>query len=208
MEKKKAAKVRKAGKIVASVEDMKFLKKLKPRPKHKTITPPPLRIPEKARKQPIPKANVTNGKPLEKGIVISARPFHPVPKPEPRRKQSTIYAAVERVFHQLVNYLKVERAHYVCEICGGRIHLQGAHIIKRAQGRLDHIENIIIACQLCHDHWKYGESGLPVSVEVAQRIVRERNAEIGLEQISITETACILSRNGIRFNVMEMDEYD
>ena len=155
------------GLIIASVEDMRYLKKQ-----------------------------------------LKERPFHPVPKPEPRRKQSTSYAARERVLHQLVNYLKVERAHYVCEICGGRIHLTGAHIIKRAQGRLDHIGNIIIGCELCHNHEQYGDNGLAVSTEAAQKIVRDRNDDIGLEQIEITETYCILRRNGVKFNVMELDEYD
>jgi predicted restriction endonuclease len=138
---------------------------------------------------------------------IPIRTFHPVPKPEPSRKRSTIQDAKQRVLSALVNYLKVERADYACEICGGRQHLTGAHIIKRAQGRRDHIDNIIIACGLCHDHTQYG-NGLPIDTEVAQKLVKERNYDIGLEQISITETACILSRNGIKFNVMEVDEYE
>jgi hypothetical protein len=135
-----------------------------------------------------------------------SRPFHPVPKPEPARKQATAYNAKQRVLSALVNYLKMERADYACEICGNRLHLTGAHIIKRAQGRWDHIDNIIIACSLCHDHVKYG-TGLPIDIEVAQKLVKERNYDIGLEQISITEAACILERNGIKFNVMEIDEY-
>ena len=134
-----------------------------------------------------------------------SRPFHPVPKPEPARKRSTIQDNKQRVLSALVNYLKVERADYTCEICGSRLHLTGAHIIKRAQGRWDHIDNIIIACLLCHDHTKYG-NGLCIDTEVAQRKVKERNEDIGLEQIEITETYCILSRNGIKFNVMEIGD--
>jgi len=91
---------------------------------------------------------------------------------------------LDKNLRELVQYLKEERAHGVCEICDQTPDfrgLQGAHIERRARdGSNDTPENIIIACGRCHDHSKFGK-GLAVSKERALKIVEIRNREYNIK---------------------------
>ena len=83
----------------------------------------------------------------------------------------------------LVYHLVYNRSHGLCEICGKKPDwrgLSGHHVIFRSRGRVDSAGNTLIACGICHDHTKYPKSGLPISVEEAQTLVKRLNEEAGI----------------------------
>ena len=60
-----------------------------------------------------------------------------------------------------------------CEICGAflwDIIGHRAHINERKGPKDDMIENIIVACDACHDHDKYPDGGLACGTERAKQI--------------------------------------
>ena len=84
---------------------------------------------------------------------------------------------------RLVYYLVYNRSHGVCEVCGKRPDwrgLSGHHIIFRSHGRIDTAGNTLTSCGVCHDHTKYPKSGLPISVEEAQELVKKLNEKAGI----------------------------
>ena len=65
-----------------------------------------------------------------------------------------------------------------CEICTAYLRDvigHRAHINERKSEKDDAIENIIIACDACHDHDKYPDGGLACGTAKALEIVAERN---------------------------------
>jgi hypothetical protein len=68
----------------------------------------------------------------------------------------------------------------VCEICGSNQGLQRAHIRSRKKGGIETMDNILVACDGCHDHVKYAAdpSGLACGTDRALEIVRRKNAEL------------------------------
>jgi hypothetical protein len=97
-------------------------------------------------------------------------------------------ARMERLA-KLVKFLIDYRAHGKCEICAEypssiRI-LGGAHIEPRDYiGANDTIDNIIIACNQCHNHDNYASyehGGLKITKDRAREIVRRRNEQYLIE---------------------------
>lgn len=79
-----------------------------------------------------------------------------------------------KVWRELVKNLTEHRAKFLCEICHVAptwLPLQGHHIIKRSQGRIDTEENCLILCHVCHNHSKYG-SGTPLSTAEQLALVK------------------------------------
>ena len=65
-----------------------------------------------------------------------------------------------------------------CEICGafvGDVMGHRAHIDERKSEKDDTIENIIVACNECHDHTRFGDGGLVCGTEPAKAIVKALN---------------------------------
>jgi len=91
---------------------------------------------------------------------------------------------LDKNLRELVQYLREERAHGVCEICSLNADfrgLQGAHIERRARdGSNDTPENIVIACGRCHDHSKY-KNGLAIHIEECLRLVEARNIKYNIK---------------------------
>lgn len=64
-----------------------------------------------------------------------------------------------------------------CEICGRALpDVYGfrAHIEERKSEKDDTLENVIVACNDCHDHDKYPDGGLKCGTERAKEIARRK----------------------------------
>lgn len=100
------------------------------------------------------------------------------------RRRSAKKVRQDRAWSRLVDYLFVHRAKGYCECCGQGIGVNsylGHHVIFRSRGGKDVAGNCLITSPwCCHDHTQYGRSGLPISVEEAQTIVRRRNEACGI----------------------------
>ncbi len=115
--------------------------------------------------------------------------FHPVPKPGHKPDEAiTVINRIsqrqrerEQFLQILKRFLILVRAGGKCEVpyCGSARNLQAAHIVERSQGGEDTAGNIIIACDICHDHQKYTH-GLPLSTDELLRIVFYKNLEYGI----------------------------
>ncbi len=96
----------------------------------------------------------------------------------------------QALWKRLGDYLIAMRAGRRCEVmaeprCRNR---EGAgnpklltrhHIILRGRGRVDTAGNCAVACELCHDHTKYG-AGTPMPIASLQELIRQKNARFGI----------------------------
>jgi 5-methylcytosine-specific restriction endonuclease McrA len=58
-----------------------------------------------------------------------------------------------------------------CTICQRILPLQGHHLQKRSQGRLDVVENVISVCYRCHDKIERHKI-IVIPVDMSKRIIR------------------------------------
>jgi hypothetical protein len=135
--------------------------------------------------------NIPKNIPVKKTVKNNASlvSFHPVPKPGHKPDESiSVINRVSQRQREREQYLRIlkrflleKRAGGKCEIpyCGSVRNLQAAHIIERSQGGKDTSGNIIIACEVCHNHQKYPH-GLPLSTDELLRIVFYKNLECGI----------------------------
>ncbi len=115
--------------------------------------------------------------------------FHPVPKPGHKPDEAiTVINRIsqkqherERALRILKQFLLTHRAGGKCEIpyCGSARNLQAAHIVERSAGGKDIAGNLVISCNICHDHQKYVH-GLPLSTAELLNLVYARNLECGI----------------------------
>ena len=93
--------------------------------------------------------------------------FRPTPKPNfhlSKEEKEEKKKERKSALNKLIIYLTHYRAKGRCEICGrlpAILGLMGHHIIKLSQGGLDCAKNLLILCEFCHNHTKYG-SGTPL----------------------------------------------
>ena len=90
--------------------------------------------------------------------------------------------ANERAYDMIGEYLFEHRARGCCEKCGrwlesykGNRH----HIVRRARGREDTIDNILIIGVCCHNHTAYA-SGMEISVAEQQALVNSLNKKYNI----------------------------
>ena len=93
-----------------------------------------------------------------------------------------------RAWVKLTTTLAWDRAHCKCELCLEEPDwrgLSGAHIIRRSKGKLsqDNASNVLIACAICHDHYRYPTTGLPVSVEEGLALAAKLNARYSIDPL-------------------------
>ncbi|HEC62118.1 MAG TPA: hypothetical protein ENI27_07680 [bacterium] len=66
-----------------------------------------------------------------------------------------------------------------CRVCGRIRPLQGHHMKKRSQGRLDVVENVVSLCYECHEHVERGRIKI-VPIDMKKRIIRVRRQHEGV----------------------------
>jgi hypothetical protein len=158
-----------------------------PKPKAKKKAPPKRKQKSRLTKQGKNTVTLDKHTPVKKSVnkkPVSVSEFHPVPKPGTRngiKQVSHKQAQRERNLQKLKHYLVKVRANGVCEICGSSYHLQAAHIVERSTGGRDNAGNLVIACQVCHDHQQYAH-GLPLNPEEARLLIDEKNREKGIDR--------------------------
>lgn len=99
----------------------------------------------------------------------------------PKRSKKQIRR--EKGLAKLRDHLILNRAKGRCELpgCLSQFLLQEHHIVFRSRRRDDTAQNIMIGCFECHDHYKYPLSGLPISVEEALNLIKERNLKYNID---------------------------
>ena len=105
------------------------------------------------------------------------------------KKKSTKQIKLDRYYIRLVMWLVRYRAHYSCEVCGkffgewGIISLSGHHIKFRSKGRVDTIDNLLIAGAECHDNSSFTgifKDGKPMSIEDQHTLCDRLNEKYGI----------------------------
>jgi len=88
-----------------------------------------------------------------------------LPKSRIVRLEGEAYAAFLREVFELDNWR--------CKICCRTVPLQGHHMQKRSQGRLDVVENVISLCYRCHE-WVERRRMIVEPVEMKARLITWR----------------------------------